>query len=235
MVDAISGSRRQITKTTRGRVQSAMGAQRHPRHVDARGQPVHCPDRRERVGASDAADRRRAAPARAAADRQPALPARRGREAHRLCREAEGGKEEDRGRTEEEPAADLRAPGSTDGGRSDALARRHARLHRDSRARGRREADDRPELRHRDRPTPRTFRRGRTSATRRTAGCSVCSTSRPARACSPMAASRPPSRTRRARSRPTQRGRPRQRAGLPAGRIETSGGRCPPCPTTAST
>ena len=44
MVDAMSGSPAPNYEDDRCRVQSTMGAQRHPRHVDARGQPLHRPD-----------------------------------------------------------------------------------------------------------------------------------------------------------------------------------------------
>ena len=113
------------------------------------------------------------APARAAADRQPAVHSRRRREADRLCREAEGREEEDRRRAEERAASELRAPGPADGGRPDALARRHARVHRGRRARRRRRSRRSCRTTSPKPDTPRTSRRERTSATRRNAGCSA--------------------------------------------------------------
>ena len=43
MVDAISGIAPPDHEDDRRRVQPALGAQRHPRHLDARGQSVHRP------------------------------------------------------------------------------------------------------------------------------------------------------------------------------------------------
>ena len=74
LVDAMSGTRRQITRTTGSRVESAVGAQRHARDLGARRQSVHRACRLvDHVHAVDAVDRRRAASYRAAADRQPAI------------------------------------------------------------------------------------------------------------------------------------------------------------------
>ena len=115
MVDAVAGVRRQMTKTAGAESNPALGAQRHARHLDARRQPLHRAGRSRSLAAPDTVDRRRAAPARAAPDRQPAVHSRRRREAHRLCREAEGRKEEDRGRAEERTG--FRASSSRNGNR----------------------------------------------------------------------------------------------------------------------
>ena len=109
MVDAQSGTRRQITRTTGGEGEPALGAQRHARHLRARRQPVHRAGRRRGHARSDAVDRRRAAPARAAPDRQPAVHPRRGGEADRRHREAAGRAEEGGGGAEEGQAARARA------------------------------------------------------------------------------------------------------------------------------
>ena len=134
LVDHVAARRRQITRTT--------GAESSPRwarndtHVTyvRDGNLFIVPVDGAGLGARDAADRRRAEEARAAADRQPEVPARRGREADRLRREAEGQKKkaEEKAKKDKLPAFELRIASRP---RTDALARRHARLRRRRRAR----------------------------------------------------------------------------------------------------
>ncbi len=150
MVDAVAGTRRQITRTTGG--ESNPRWARNDTHVTwmREGNLFIAAGRRRRSRAADAAHGCSAAPPRAAADRQPALHSRRRGKADRLHREAKSGQEEGGRRPEEgrlpnfelqdrQTAADLML--SPDG--------THVFIVVAERAVGMK-TDDRSELRHRD-------------------------------------------------------------------------------------
>ena len=166
LLDTVSGTRRQITRTTGNEGESALGAPRNGDHLHARQQPVPRPARQRR---DRAAHRRAAAQARAARHRQPEVHQGRRAEADRA--HADRGGEEEEGRGEGQGATRCRSSSSPIARRRAICSSRPTASTSSSSSSSAPRPPSGPTCRTTSpsRATPRTSRRAPSSATRRTA------------------------------------------------------------------